>query len=115
LVLAALAVSACASGCALYGYSSPVIPPPGFVYSHYKVPLTIDKASGDLRPDDKMGSCHTRFLWIPPFRPITLAWAEAAVKKAAAEGKISRIKHVDYEFLGVLFVYGEYKVIVYGD
>ncbi len=114
-ILAALTLALGASGCSMYGYDSPVIPPPGFIYTSIKVPLTTQKARLELSPEDKVGRSHTRFLWIPPYRVMTLAWAEAAVKDAAREGKIQRIKHVDYEFLGVMFVYGEYKVIVYGD
>lgn len=115
LVLAALAVAVCASGCSLSGYDSPLVPPPGFLYTEIKAPLTLYKPAGDISPADKRGESHTRFVWIPPFRPMTFAWATAAVREAAQEGKISRIKHVDYEFFGMLLVYGEYKVIVYGD
>lgn len=115
VVMAALTVAMCASGCSLSGYDSPLVPPPGLLYSEIKVPLTLDAPSVEIGPADKRGESHTRFLWIPPFRPVTFAWATAAVKEAAQEGRISRIKHVDYEFFGMLLVYGEYKVIVYGD
>lgn len=106
-------LAACASGCA--SYSSPVIPPPGMLFSHIRAPLMLNKPTEEISPDDKRGESQTHYVWIPPFRQVTLAWAEAAVREAAHEGGVRRVKHVDYDYMGVLLVYGRYKVIVYGE
>jgi len=113
LALIVSVVAVCASGCA--SYSSPLIPPPGILYCHIKAPLMLNRPTGMLSPSDKRGESATHYLWIPLHRDITFAWAESAVGEAAREGGITQVKHVDYEYMGVLLVYGRYKVIVYGD
>ena len=39
----------------------------------------------------------------------------ASIQKAARDGGITKISHVDVKTLGVLGIYTQYKTIVYGD
>ncbi len=44
-----------------------------------------------------------------------VATGDASIKAAAEDGKISRIKYVDYDARNILGIFGEYTTTVYGD
>ena len=44
-----------------------------------------------------------------------VAWGDSSIKAACAAGNITKIQHVDYHTTGVLGVYAETTVTVYGE
>ncbi|PSQ97305.1 MAG: hypothetical protein BRD55_03205 [Bacteroidetes bacterium SW_9_63_38] len=44
-----------------------------------------------------------------------IAQGDASIKKAAEQGGISKIHHVDYQSKSYLGLYGKYTVVVYGE
>ncbi|MFA5411405.1 MAG: TRL-like family protein [Candidatus Omnitrophota bacterium] len=79
--------------------------PTGLIYTEVKAPV----AAGDSGPYSKVGvSKATSILGL-------VATGDASIKAAMANGKISKIKYVDYDAKNILGIYGEYTTTVYGD
>ncbi len=89
---------------------APVIPPLGVIYSDVKAPLDVDANNtvigGATTKKPGMASCINVLGLV--------SVGDASVKAAADDGAITKIDHVDYEFMCVLFVYSKYTTIVYG-
>ena len=83
----------------------PTQPMPGFIYSEVKAPLSAN--NGDF--GSKKGSAMMKSILG------MVAIGDASVRTAAANGNITVVKHVDFESMSVLGVYGTFTVTVYGD
>jgi hypothetical protein len=113
-------------GCASYGpqeaeffaeagdvsYKAPVMPPPGFIFSEIKAPLTYDYHETQATPP-KVGRATSRYFCLF-YRPLSIAWEKSSVADAARNGGIQEVEYADYEFFNVLGVYSEFTVVAYG-
>ena len=88
------------SGCAIV--ASPVA---GGLYTQVKAPLTADPGASS----SKVGTAMAKSILG------LVAIGDASIDAAMKNGGIRRINHVDYESKSILFFYGEFKVIVYGE
>jgi len=88
------------TGCAMA--QSPVT---GFIFSDVKAPLTA--TDGDDASKVGRAEC-TSILGL-------VAQGDASIKKAAENGKITKIHHVDYECWSVLGFYAKFTTVVYGE
>jgi hypothetical protein len=104
------------AGCAS-PVAAPVEPPYGGVFSLYSAPLETNFEATPV--GSKVGTIEMRHFEIPyntsGSRLPVATWASAAIAEAAANGGIQRIHYADYEVLGVLGVYFQLTVRVYGD
>jgi hypothetical protein len=92
-----------AAGVLLSGCATPF--PHGIFYTEIKSPI----AAGDAGSGSKVGMAKaTSILGL-------VATGDASIKAAMDNGKITKIKYVDYESKNILGVYGEYTTVVYGD
>jgi hypothetical protein len=88
------------SGCAAY-VQTPAL---GALYTDTKAPVTA--TSNEL--GDKVGEAEvSSVLGI-------VATGDASIQKAAENGNISKISHVDYHSKNILGIYATYTVTVYG-
>jgi len=115
LVLGVLALGT--AGCQFFGHKTPVIPPPGLIYSDVKAPLTVNYHGTPVgSAASKSGSKKTKYLWIPiPFVPLRFGWDEAEVSTIARENGITEIAYADYQIMSILGIYQEFTVQVYGN
>jgi hypothetical protein len=98
--LMALAVAFGAIGCV----GAPIVPPLGLVYTDIDAPLSLLGGTGARRGEASV----TSILGL-------VSTGDGSVKAAAADGGISRVQRVDYEFFNVLGVYQRYTTVAYGD
>ncbi len=99
LLAAVLGVAFLISGCAS-------VLPNGILYTEVQAPVGAGAESASY---SKVGvSKATSILGL-------VATGDASIKAAMADGKITRIKYVDYSAKNILGVYGEYTTTVYGD
>jgi hypothetical protein len=90
---------------------APVIPPRGILFTHFKAPLDLNFKNTDL--GKKRGIGET--MWIKePFFGTTWGFGNVAIKNAAAEYGINEMDYVDYEYMNVLGVFQEVKIIPHG-
>ncbi|MBI5374972.1 MAG: TRL-like protein family [Candidatus Schekmanbacteria bacterium] len=95
VVFSVLLISGCASHI-----------PMGVIYTEVKTPMAA--GAGDVAYT-KVGTAKaTSVLGI-------VATGDASTKAAVENGKITKIKYVDYSSRNILGIYGEYTVTVYGD
>jgi hypothetical protein len=86
---------------------APVVPPTGLIYTDMDAPLSLGGGGRDV--GSKRGeSSVTAILGL-------FSTGDGSVKKAAANGRITQIKHVDYNFRNIIGIYQEYTTVVYGD
>ena len=111
IVFAALGLGVALCGCA--DFKAPVCPPKALFYTHYKAPLMTDYKGDDL--GTRKGSSSSRYFRIPLRFDPDIAWSDAAIQRAAKNGKITTVKGADYEYLNVLWIYKEFTVHAYGD
>lgn len=91
------------SGCAT---KAPFSPPAAMLYSDYKAPLSTEFNNTDL--GTKTGEAHSvNVLGL-------VSTGDVSIKTAAMNGRITKIKHVDYSHFN-LIIYQKTTVIVYGD
>ena len=106
-----------ANGCSYNARSFPRVPlapPPGFVFTQIKAPLSLDYAATASQPP-KTGSAMTHYVGLPFYDVISFAWNDTAnVETAARNGGITEIEYADYELLQVLGVYSQFTVHAYG-
>lgn len=80
----------------------------GCLYANTKVPLDEDLWKTELGSKVGVSSNHS-VLWL-------VAWGDAGVKKAAENGNISVVQHMDMGIQSYFFgVYTRRDTIVYGD
>ncbi|MCZ7582726.1 MAG: TRL-like family protein [Deltaproteobacteria bacterium] len=101
LLVALLFVVAISAMACAYAQS----PVTGFVYGNVQGPLTVT----DLENASKkgMGTCKS-VLGI-------ISWGDCSIEAAAQQGGITKVRHVDFDSLNVIFVYAAYTTIVYGE
>ncbi len=110
-LLLACAAAALCWGCTTW--RAPVEPPPGLLFTHYRAPLTADVAG--VPTGGKTGTASTLYVRDPIITGMGIAWADASIEAAAAEGDITKIHYADYEVLSVLGVFGQFTVRVHGE
>ena len=76
----------------------------GTIYTDVSGAVTATSNSGS----SKSGSATSKGV-------IGFAWGDSSIKTAAANGGITKIQHVDYHTTGVLGIYSETTVTVYGE
>ena len=95
LLSLALLLSGCAS-----------VLPTGLIYTEVKAPIAVGNEGFAYT---KVGTAKvTSVLGL-------VATGDASIKAAMANGKITKVKYVDYDAKNVLGIYGEYTTTVYGD
>jgi hypothetical protein len=92
---------------------APVRPPIGLAFANQRAPLTLD--FDETRLGSKHATASVLYVYEPLLTSISLAWGDASLAAAAANGGISKIHYVDYEVLNVLGVFVQFTVHVYGD
>jgi len=107
LIAAFTFVTVVANGCFVTG-SAPIEAPKGLFFANYRAPLSVQAGKTDF--GTKIGKSAVKtYFWF-----VTLG--DMSVKKAAKNGNITVIKHVDYEYTNIaIFLYQETTTIVYGD
>jgi hypothetical protein len=76
----------------------------GWVYSNVSGPVLATSHSAS----SKMGSATAQGI-------LGIAWGDSSIKTAADSAGITKIQHVDYHTVNVLFVYAKTTVTVYGE
>ena len=108
ILLCGLALQA--AGCV--GFRAPVIPPSGFIFSHWKAPLSTNF---DGTPSGgKVGADFSYYLREPIFKT-SYAWRHADIANAMKKAGITTLYYADYEVVQVLGMFCQFKVIVHGD
>ena len=116
ILIALAAVPLAASGC-VRGLA-PVEPPQGAVITSFKAPLTTDFHETPVCTRKGVTSTYyvnfplpleaSRLIWLD------VAWSQAAIEKAARNGKLTSVEYADYEFLSVLGIVERFTVTAYG-
>ena len=97
-------VIALATGC---GYTAPVIPGMGFLFSSTRAPL--DPTFETTQVGAKTGKATvTTILGL-------FSTGDASAASAARNGGITTIRHADYEWFSVLGIYSTFTTVVEGD
>lgn len=128
--LTSLLVVALATGCASMSprpdlayratskLKAPVLPPPGFVYTNRKAPLSF----GPTDFGSKSGRATSSQIGLPPlpFPGLTMgldlfAWGDASEQAAAADGGMTEVKHTDYQLEVFLMIYRRFTLEAHGD
>ena len=91
------------SGC----MKAPVMPPWGMIYNSYMAPLSYEGKG--LPVGNKSGTASTESILG------MVAWGDGSLKTAAANGKLTKVNHIDYEYFNVLGVYQCYTTVAYGE
>lgn len=102
-MVAALGACVMLSGCLV----APVIPPVGIIYSDIKAPLDHDFSGETV--GTRSGSAETMSIIG------CVALGDASIKTAAANGGITKIHSVDYEYVNIVGVYQKYVTVVHGE
>jgi len=106
-------VGLCA-GCALS--RTPVAPPAGAIFTHYKAPLTVD--FDNTKVCNKVGRASTFYFRVPyvsSLVDLSFAWNRCDIEAAAREGGLRTVHYADYEVFQVLDVFGRFTVHAYGE
>lgn len=103
---------------ALRKAKTPVAPPPGLIYTHYKAPLSA--ATGEVGSRTGESTSHQIGLPPLPFPGLTtglslFSWGDASRESAVREGGISQVTQVDYDFTVVLMIYRRFRTEVHGN
>lgn len=88
-------------------YTAPVVPAVAGVYTNTKAPMDINYDETEL--GSKIGKASTTTILG------LVGWGDASAAAAAEDGGITIIRHADYEFLNVFFVYQSFTTVVRGD
>lgn len=104
--LAFLAPLVALGGCAAW-YTAPVVPPGGLIYS--KISAPIDTDANTTAPGSKKGTAMSQSICG------LVAWGDCSGATAAANGGLSKINHLDYEFFNILGVYSEFTTRAHGE
>lgn len=102
-------------GCVTPPITAPVVPPPGVIFTQYTAPLMTDFEYTETA-DARRGTASARYLMIPIVQNwISFTWGDASIDAAARNGNLSAINSADYQYLSVLGIYAELKVMTYGE
>jgi hypothetical protein len=96
----AVTCAALLSGCATVG-QAPVTAP---ITLNERGPVTYGPAAGS----SKIGRATATGILI-------VAWGDASISAAMANGGLTRVHHVDHETFNILGVYARYTTIAYGE
>ena len=107
LTLAACAIMACASGCA-GNFTAPVKPPVAFVFTNVRAPMSID-FNPQTAVARKSGQTSVHCILG------LFSWGDGSAVAAAANGRLTTINYLDYEFLNVLGVYSRFTTFAHGN
>jgi hypothetical protein len=89
---------------------SPFRPPPGYLFTQVKSPLTVDY--NQTQVGGSQGEAEAYYVGL--FYYSILAWGDSSVEAAAKNGGITKVEYADYEHLNVLSIFKKTKVIVHG-
>ena len=103
LIIITFVVTVLLGGCV----QAPVIPPTGLIYSDFDAPISTISASNDL--GSKRGVSTVKSVLG------LFSWGDGSVKAAANNGGITQLRHLDYKFFNLLFIYQRYDTVAYGD
>lgn len=89
-------------------YQAPVMPPAALMFASVSAPLDHDAQETPISP--LRGEATSRaFMWM-------FAFGDCSVDTAARMANMSRVHHVDYRYLNVLFgMYQAFTTVVYGE
>lgn len=104
--LAATAVLLVSSACNLT-FEAPVVPPTGLAFTSTRAPLDTDFDATQLGA--LTGQASTSVILG------LVSWGDASIQAAAEQGGIITIRHADYQYDNILFLWQHFTVIVYGD
>ena len=91
------------SGC----YHAPVMPPPGYIYAD--ISSVVDTGPmGETLGSRRGSATSTSILGL-------VAQGDCSVRAAAANGGITNIHHIDYEFKNIVGVLQELTIVVTGE
>ena len=99
------------SGC--IAWRTPVQPPRGLLYTHYRAPLTAETTELTVR--SKVGTASTLYVGVPTMAALSVGWQTAAVEAAAGEGGLTQVDYADYEIMEILGAFGKLTVRAYGE
>jgi len=115
LFVAALALAGCNYACmaASQVSTAPVVPPRGFLISHFKAPLVLP---GDVNlRESKGGYPDKRVIYVRiPFVSADFSVGHADIKNAVRQAGIKTLLYADYEYLSVLGYVKTVTVHAYG-
>lgn len=107
-------------GCAATEHMG-VTPGKGFIFTHYRAPMTcrLEEAPGGVPcgMDLKHGATSAHAFILPildTFHILSVGWGDAALDRAAHDAGIATICYADYELLEILGIYKRATVHVYG-
>jgi hypothetical protein len=86
------------AGCAV------VTPIDGFLYTDAKGPVAVGSESGS----SKTGTAKATAI-------VGVAFGDASIATAMANGGITKVNHVDTHLTNILGVYATYETVVYGE
>lgn len=94
-------------------HNTPIIPPPGFIYSSYRAPIDINYKETGTGQLLKVSHKKTQFLriWFPI---LSFGWGEVDIKSIAEREGIKKVAYVDYELFNILELYKTFTINVYG-
>jgi hypothetical protein len=107
---------ALAGGCAATPFRTPVKPPQGGLFNHYKAPLTTNFSGNPAGPGVRVASqSHTSYFHDVFLTGLNFAWDQNAVRNIARDAGMSEVHYADYEVLNILGIYAKFTVHVYGN
>ena len=106
-------VAASASGSRSFPVT-PVVVPPGFIWSETAAPLSCDFQQTPV-DGGRTGVSSVRFLSVPfTYGFLSFSWGDASLEEAVRAGGLEQVDFADYEVMQVLTVFTEMKVTAHG-
>jgi hypothetical protein len=95
-------------------YTAPFKPPQGVIFTQVKAPLMVNQKHTPVAQTS--GRVESSCIRIPnPWVPLSVAWDDCSIGKAAKAGGITNVYYADYEYFSVLGIYNRMTVTAYGD
>lgn len=92
---------------------APIVPPCGILYTHIKAPCSTKYKKTPV--EGRVGYVDSSVKYIyEPFFGTSWGWGDASIQKIAERKGIKNIEYVDYEYLNILRIYQEVKIIPHG-
>ena len=104
LLLLAVVVCLGVVGC----YSTPVMPPQGWLFSDVKAPLSANN-QGIKVAGSKVGIGESQCVLG------LVTTGDSSIEEAADDGDITNIAYADYEYFNILGIYQRFRVKVHGE